>query len=221
LGISALSVRLVGTGWPVSGSTTRPSVLKVSRSGVPKKRRPVREFIVACMMAVKRWSRTGMCQKTSRSATMFGPLKQRWSTQSSCAFHPDGWKKSMMHMTRSIAAKSAGSATSVSRMIKKSLPRLMMVEIMPDLKSILTTNIAPLSSVKTPSMMKENITGRISKKSEKKTSHSGGKSVFRMVLKPSIASVMPSMLKVGVAKPTSPCSRRAVAMPITNCRSRG
>ena len=161
-----------------------------------------------------------MCQKTSRSATMLGPLKQRWSTQSSCSFHVEGWKKSMTHMTRSMAAKSAGSATSVSMMIKKSAPRLMMVWIMPDLNSILSTNMTLFRTWKRPSMMNENISGRISLIKANRMSKSVDVSVMKMELKLSSPSLTALRSNAGVTtvfgSVASPCSRRAVGMSKTN-----
>ena len=109
----ALSVSVRSMGAPVSGSMVRPSAVKAPGPGSPKKRLPVRELSVASMMAVKRWSRMGMCVKTSRSETMLGPLKHFSSTHSSCAFQPEGVKKSITQSRRSMAAKRPGRAISV------------------------------------------------------------------------------------------------------------
>lgn len=113
LGMLALSVSVRSMGWPVSGSMVRLLAVKVPGPGLPKKRLPVRELSVASMMAVKRCSTTGRCVKTSMSATMLGPRKQRSSTQRSWSFQPEGVKKSMTHRSRSMAAKRPGRAISV------------------------------------------------------------------------------------------------------------
>ena len=161
-----------------------------------------------------------MCQKTSRSATMLGPLKQRWSTQSSCAFHVDGWKKSMMHLTKSMTANRLGNAISVSMMIRKSEPRLMMVWIMPDLKSILSTNMTLFRIWKRPSMMNENISGKISLIRANRISKSVDVSVMKMELKLSSPSLTALRSNAGVTtvfgSVARPCNRRAVGMSKTN-----
>lgn len=132
LPMPALSVSVRSMGSPVSGSRVRLLAEKVPGPGLPKKRLPVRELSVASMMAVKRCSTTGRCVKTSMSATMLGPRKQRSSTHRSWSFHPEGVKKSMTHMSRSMAAKRPGSAISVKKMMAKSTPRPMTVVSMPD-----------------------------------------------------------------------------------------
>ena len=113
LAMLALSVSVRSMGSPVSGSTVRLLAVKVPGPGLPKKRLPVRELSVASMMAVKRWSTTGRCVKTSMSATMLGPRKHLSSTHFSCSFHPEGVRKSMTHRSRSMAAKRPGRAISV------------------------------------------------------------------------------------------------------------
>lgn len=132
LPMPALSVSVRSTGSPVSGSRVRLLAEKVPGPGVPKKRLPVRELSVASMMAVKRWSTTGRCVKTSMSATMLGPRKHFSSTHFSCSFHPEGVKKSMTHRSRSMAAKRPGRAISVKKMITKSTPMPMTVVSIPD-----------------------------------------------------------------------------------------
>jgi len=55
---------------PEPGLRVRPAEENSPGLNVPKKRRPVLEFMVASRMAVKRWRTMGTPEKTSRSATL-------------------------------------------------------------------------------------------------------------------------------------------------------
>ena len=149
MGLPALAVSgsWLSMGVPVSPSAVRPLVVNSPVLKPLLKRLPVRELSIASMMAVKRCSTMGTPVKTSRSVVMLGPLKHVSSTHSSWSPHPEGLKRSSTHMSRSMAAKSIGSASSVNMITRKSTPTPMSVVSIPDLMSILAVVMSCSSTV--------------------------------------------------------------------------
>ena len=121
-------------------------------------------------------------------------------------------------MSRSMAAKSIGSASSVNRMTMKSTPTPMSVVISPDLISILAVVMSCSSTVWMTSMITEKLVMSTSCAMAKNMSHSIGKMERKKVESASSALTSGSSRKAGSGMSSSSASarsRRAVATPKT------